>query len=52
MTEAELLKEAERIQVLLAEQAAKHDRETTFPEEGKRAMSQSPLNTALLDGAS
>lgn len=52
MTEAELLKEAERIQVLLAEQAAKHDRETTFPEEGKRAINQSPLNTALLDGVS
>ncbi|WNG62841.1 acyl-CoA dehydrogenase [Archangium gephyra] len=52
MTDADLLKEAERLQVLLAEQAAKHDRETTFPEEGKTAMNHSPLNTALLDGAS
>jgi alkylation response protein AidB-like acyl-CoA dehydrogenase len=52
MTEADLLKEAERIHVLLAEQAAKHDRETSFPEEGKLAMSDSPLNTALLDGTS
>lgn len=52
MTETDLLKEAERIQALLAEQAAKHDRETTFPKEGKEAMNRSPLNTALLDGAS
>jgi alkylation response protein AidB-like acyl-CoA dehydrogenase len=52
MTEADLLKEAERIQVLLAEQAARHDRETTFPEEGREAIIRSPLNTALLDGGS
>jgi alkylation response protein AidB-like acyl-CoA dehydrogenase len=52
MTDADLLKEAERIQALLAEHAAKHDRDTTFPEEGREAIIRSPLNTALLDGAS
>jgi alkylation response protein AidB-like acyl-CoA dehydrogenase len=52
MTEADLLKEAERIQALLAAHAARHDRDTTFPEEGREAMVRSPLNTALLDGAS
>ncbi|MFY0567830.1 acyl-CoA dehydrogenase family protein [Archangium lansingense] len=52
MTEVDYLKEAERLRTLLAEQAAKHDREATFPEEGKAAMSHSPLNTALLDGIS
>ncbi|WP_224245114.1 acyl-CoA dehydrogenase family protein [Hyalangium gracile] len=52
MTDADLLKEAERLQVLLAEHAAKHDRDTTFSEEGREAIVRSPLNTALLDGAS
>jgi alkylation response protein AidB-like acyl-CoA dehydrogenase len=52
MTDADLLKEAERISALLAQQAAKHDRETSFPEEGKEAIVRSPLNTALADGAS
>jgi len=52
MTEADLLKEAERIQALLAAHAARHDRDTTFPEEGREAMVGSPLNAALLDGAS
>lgn len=52
MKEADLLKEAERLQVLLAEHAARHDRDITFPKEGKEAMVQSPLNTMLLDGAS
>jgi alkylation response protein AidB-like acyl-CoA dehydrogenase len=52
MTDADLLKEAERIQGLLAEQAAKHDRDTSFPEEGREAMVRSPVNTALLDGTS
>lgn len=52
MTDADLLKEAERLSVLLAEQAARHDRDTTFPEEGREAILHSPLNTALLDGTS
>ncbi|MBN1207678.1 MAG: acyl-CoA dehydrogenase [Myxococcaceae bacterium] len=52
MTDADLLKEAERLSALLAEQAARHDRETSFPEEGREAIIRSPLNTALLDGAS
>ncbi len=52
MTDADLLAEAERIQALLAEQASKHDRETTFPEEGREAVVRSQVNTALLDGAS
>jgi alkylation response protein AidB-like acyl-CoA dehydrogenase len=46
------LTEAERLQRLLAEHAARHDRDTSLPEEGFMAMAQSPLNTALLDGAS
>jgi len=52
MTEADLLKEAERIHALLAAHAARHDRDTTFPEEGREAMVRSPLNTMMLDGAS
>ncbi|MDC0708544.1 acyl-CoA dehydrogenase [Stigmatella sp. ncwal1] len=52
MTEAELLTEAERISSLLAEHSAQHDQDTTFPSEGKEAISQSPLNTVLLEGAS
>jgi alkylation response protein AidB-like acyl-CoA dehydrogenase len=52
MTDTELLQEAERLQVLLAGHAAKHDRDTTSPEEGRAAMARSPLNTALLEGAS
>ncbi|WP_225412930.1 acyl-CoA dehydrogenase family protein [Stigmatella hybrida] len=52
MTEADLLKEAERISALLAEHAARHDQDTTFPLEGKEAISQSPLNTALQEGIS
>lgn len=52
MTEVDLLKEAERIQALLAAHAAKHDRDTTFPDEGREAMARSPLNTLMLDGAS
>ena len=52
MTDTEFLQEAERLQVLLAEHAAKHDRDTTSSEEGRAAMARSPLNTALLDGAS
>ncbi|KFE64928.1 acyl-CoA dehydrogenase family protein [Hyalangium minutum] len=52
MTEAELLKEAERLQALLAEHATRHDRDTTFPEEGREAMVRSPLNTMLQDGSS
>jgi alkylation response protein AidB-like acyl-CoA dehydrogenase len=49
---ADLLAEAERLQRLLAEQASRHDRETSLPDEGFAAMAQSPLNTALLEGAS
>jgi alkylation response protein AidB-like acyl-CoA dehydrogenase len=52
MTDAVLLGEAEKLSALLAEHAAKHDRDTTFPEEGREAILRSPLNTALLDGAS
>jgi alkylation response protein AidB-like acyl-CoA dehydrogenase len=52
LSDAELLAEAERVQRLLAEHAARHDRATSLPEEGFAAMAQSPLNTALLDGAS
>lgn len=52
LTDADLLSEAERLQRLLAEHAARHDRETSFPEEAKAAIIQSPLNTAILDGAS
>lgn len=52
MTDVDLLAEAERLQVVLAEHAAKHDRETSFPEEGRELIIRSPLNTALLDGAS
>jgi len=52
MNETDLLAEAERLQGMLAKHAAKHDRDTTFPEEEKEACIQSPLNTALLDGAS
>ncbi len=47
----ELLAEAERISALLAEHAARHDRDATFPSEGLTAMIRSPLNTALLGGA-
>jgi alkylation response protein AidB-like acyl-CoA dehydrogenase len=52
MTEADLLKEAERLQALLRAHAARHDRDTTFPEEGREASVRSPLNTMLRDGAS
>jgi alkylation response protein AidB-like acyl-CoA dehydrogenase len=52
MTEADLLKEADRIQALLAAHAARHDHDITFPEEGREAMVRSPLNTMLLEGAS
>lgn len=52
MKEADLLKEAERLQVLLAEHAAEHDRELTLPQEGREAIVQSPLHTLLLEGAS
>ncbi|PTL84511.1 acyl-CoA dehydrogenase family protein [Vitiosangium sp. GDMCC 1.1324] len=52
MTDADLLAEAERLQAVLAEHAARHDRETSFPEEGRELITRSPLNTALLDGAS
>jgi alkylation response protein AidB-like acyl-CoA dehydrogenase len=52
ISDADLLTEAERLQRLLAEHAARHDRDTSLPEEGFTAMAQSPLNTALLDGAS
>jgi alkylation response protein AidB-like acyl-CoA dehydrogenase len=52
MTDAEFLKEAERLQALLAEHAARHDRDISFPKEGKEAIARSPLNTMLLDGAS
>ncbi|MBZ4416471.1 acyl-CoA dehydrogenase family protein [Myxococcus sp. RHSTA-1-4] len=52
MTDTELLNEAERLSTLLAEHASKHDRETSFPVEGKAAILRSPLNTALLEGAS
>ncbi|MDC0679518.1 acyl-CoA dehydrogenase family protein [Sorangium atrum] len=47
----ELLAEAERISALLAEHAARHDRDATFPIEGLTAMIRSPINTALLGGA-
>lgn len=47
----ELLAEAERISALLAEHAAQHDRDATFPIEGLTAMIRSPINTALLGGA-
>ena len=43
MTDADLLKEAERLQVVLAEHAARHDRETSFPEEGRELIISSPL---------
>ncbi|XXF80155.1 acyl-CoA/acyl-ACP dehydrogenase [Myxococcaceae bacterium GXIMD 01537] len=52
MTDTDLLNEAERLSTLLAGHAAKHDRDSTFPEQGKEAIVRSPLNTALLDGAS
>ncbi|NOK35367.1 acyl-CoA/acyl-ACP dehydrogenase [Corallococcus exercitus] len=52
MSDSDCLAEAERIQRLLAEQAARHDRETSLPDEGFEAMARSPLNTALLEGAS
>ncbi|MBM7116113.1 acyl-CoA dehydrogenase family protein [Archangium primigenium] len=52
MTEADLLQEAERLSGLLAEKAAEHDREGSFPDEGFEAIIRSPLNTALLDGCS
>jgi alkylation response protein AidB-like acyl-CoA dehydrogenase len=48
MTEAELLKEAERLGALLESRAAEHDREGTFPVEGVEALVRSPLNTMLL----
>ncbi|WP_437762804.1 acyl-CoA dehydrogenase family protein [Sorangium sp. So ce281] len=47
----ELLAEAERISALLAEHAARHDRDATFPVEGLAATIRSPINTALLGGA-
>ncbi|WP_437855206.1 acyl-CoA dehydrogenase family protein [Sorangium sp. So ce363] len=47
----ELLAEAERISALLAEHAARHDRDATFPIEGLTATIRSPINTALLGGA-
>ncbi|WP_437278507.1 acyl-CoA dehydrogenase [Sorangium sp. So ce375] len=47
----ELLAEAERISAILAEHAARHDRDTTFPIEGLAATIRSPINTALLGGA-
>jgi alkylation response protein AidB-like acyl-CoA dehydrogenase len=52
MKDADLLKEAERLHALLAEHAAKHDRDISFPKEGREAIARSPLNTMLLDGAS
>ncbi|WP_224368772.1 acyl-CoA dehydrogenase family protein [Hyalangium versicolor] len=52
MTDADLLKEADRLQALLAAHAAMHDRDTTFPEEGRAEMVRSPLNTMLLEGTS
>nr|CAO98842.1 hypothetical protein [Stigmatella aurantiaca DW4/3-1] len=36
----------------MAEHSARHDQDTTFPDEGKEAISRSPLNTSLLEGAS
>ncbi|CAN98973.1 Acyl-CoA dehydrogenase [Sorangium cellulosum So ce56] len=47
----ELLAEAERISAVLAEHAARHDRDATFPIEGLAATIRSPINTALLGGA-
>ncbi|WP_437296575.1 acyl-CoA dehydrogenase family protein [Sorangium sp. So ce426] len=47
----ELLAEAERISAVLAEHAARHDRDATFPVEGLAATIRSPINTALLGGA-
>src|SRR5688500_13788504 len=52
MTESDLLKEAERLEQVLVEHAARHDRETSFPVEGWEALRRSPLNTALLEGIS
>ena len=52
MTETELLKEAERIEKLLAEHSSRHDREASFSQEGWEALRHSPLNTALLKGTS
>ncbi|MCP3143210.1 acyl-CoA dehydrogenase family protein [Pyxidicoccus xibeiensis] len=52
MTDTDLLNEAEQLAALVAEHAAKHDRDSTFPEEGRAAIVRSPLNTMLLDGAS
>ncbi|MFP2927737.1 acyl-CoA dehydrogenase family protein [Pyxidicoccus sp. 3LG] len=52
MTDTDLVSEAERLSALLAEHAAKHDRDSTFPEQGRDAIARSPLNTVLLDGAS
>lgn len=46
-----LLAEAERISAILAEHAARHDRDATFPIEGLTATIRSPINTALLGGA-
>lgn len=50
-SEAELLDEARRISAILAEHAARHDREGSFPSEGGDALLASRLNTMLLDGA-
>lgn len=45
-----LVAEAERISALLAEHAARHDREGTFPVEGLAATIRSPINTAAIGG--
>lgn len=52
MTDTDFLNEAEKLSALLAEHAAKHDRDSTFPEQGRDAIIRSSLNTALLEGAS
>ncbi|WP_437306357.1 acyl-CoA dehydrogenase family protein [Sorangium sp. So ce388] len=46
-----LLAEAERISAILAEHAARHDRDGTFPVEGLTATVRSPINTAVIGGA-
>lgn len=52
LDETALVAEAERISALLAEHAAVHDRDASFPAEGRDAVASSPIATMLQDGAS
>lgn len=51
VSENDFIVEATRISEILAGHAAEHDREATFPTEGTAAILLSPINTAILDGA-